>query len=132
MFKCTIFGYIPNALSSTIGPSLKQTTAVDLSYPQVKTMLQHKVIKHNIFQKMKKYENKMKKDEKRIIFTYYFIHRASHIILDYLQTLTPKYAHNTRKIYHFLQKKFFISLINFLKMIHSSFLLKFSDLSPKS
>ena len=26
------------------------------------------------------------------------IYRASHIILDYLQSLTPKYAHNTRKI----------------------------------
>ena len=26
-------------------------------------------------------------------------YRASHIILDYLQALTPKYAHNTRKKY---------------------------------
>ena len=26
------------------------------------------------------------------------IYRASHIILDYLQSLTPKYAHNTRQI----------------------------------
>ena len=25
-------------------------------------------------------------------------YRASHIILDYLQSLTPKYAHNTQKI----------------------------------
>ena len=30
-----------------------------------------------------------------ITYSEYFIYRASHIILDYLQSLTPKYAHNT-------------------------------------
>ena len=48
------------------------------------------------------------------------LYRASHIILDYLQSLTPKYAHYTQKILHFLHKKNSISLIKFFKMIHSS------------
>ena len=35
----------------------------------------------------------------------WFIYRTTHIILDYLQALTPKYAHNTQKTWYFLQKK---------------------------
>ena len=42
-------------------------------------------------------------------------YRASHIILDYLQSLTPTYAHYTQKIHHFLQKKFLLALLNFSK-----------------
>ena len=42
-------------------------------------------------------------------------YRASHIILDYLRSLTPKYAHYTKKIYHFLQKKNLLALLNFSK-----------------
>ena len=37
--------------------------------------------------------------------TGYVRYRASHIILDYLQSLTPKLTLNTRKTYHFAQKK---------------------------
>ena len=47
------------------------------------------------------------------------IYRVSHIILDYLQALTPKYAHNTRKTKNFLQKIFYRNLIHFLEMIQS-------------
>ena len=37
-------------------------------------------------------------DEKAFSITLYTLYRASHIILDYLQSLTPKYAHYTQKI----------------------------------
>ena len=54
-------------------------------------------------------------------FTLNFIgmYRASHIILDYQQFLTLKYAHNTQKIQHFLPTKFSISLIKFFEIIYS-------------
>ena len=48
------------------------------------------------------------------------IYRASHIILDFLQSLSPKYLYNTRKILHFLQEIISVSLIKFFKMILSS------------
>ena len=41
-------------------------------------------------------------------------------ILDYIQSLTPKYAHNTHKTQHFLQNLFSISLIQ-----NDSFFLNF-------
>ena len=50
------------------------------------------------------------------------MYRASHIILDFLQSLTPKFAHNTRKIKHFLQKKKLLTILNFL---NDSFFLNF-------
>ena len=56
-----------------------------------------------------------------------FMYRASHIILDYLQALTPKYAHNTRKTLYFLFEKFYISLIRFFS---NDSLLKLFWVSP--
>ena len=35
--------------------------------------------------------------EKRKFCVFVILYRAFHIILDYLQYLPPKYAHNTRK-----------------------------------
>ena len=46
------------------------------------------------------------------------IYRASQIILDHLQDLTLKYAHNNQKC--FLQAHFYIRLTQFFKMIRSS------------
>ena len=46
-------------------------------------------------------------------------YKAYHIILDYLQDLTLKYVHNTRKNWCFLRAKFYIKFIPFCKMIHS-------------
>ena len=68
--------------------------------------------------------NRLKTENKfiallKILFKLY---GASHIILDYLQSLAPKNAHNTRKIYYFLQKKIPIVLLNCSKWF---FLLKF-------
>ena len=47
-------------------------------------------------------------------------YRASHIILDYLQSLTPKLTLKTRKTYHFPKENSYISLMLFFKMIHSN------------
>ena len=52
----------------------------------------------------------------KIMFMNYTSDRASYIILDYLQALTPKYAHNTKKpgIFCkniFLNNSFFLSLL---------------------
>ena len=52
-----------------------------------------------------------------IVF-YSTIYRASHIILCYLQALTPKYAHNTQKTEYFLEENFYKNLLRFLKLIH--------------
>ena len=41
------------------------------------------------------------------------LYRASYIILDYLQALTPKYAHDTRKTEYFLQENFYKNLLYF-------------------
>ena len=46
------------------------------------------------------------------------IYRASQIILDHLQDLTLKYAHNNQK--SFLHAHFYIRLTQFFKMIRSS------------
>ena len=52
------------------------------------------------------------------------LYRASHIILDYFQALTQKYADNTRKTYYFLLENIYRNLIHILKKIHY---FKFSD-----
>ena len=41
--------------------------------------------------------------------------KASHIILDYLRALTPKYAHNARKTKYFLQENFYKKPYTFFK-----------------
>ena len=47
-------------------------------------------------------------------------YRASHIMLDYLQALTPKYVHIIRKTWYFLQENLYIFLmINLLKFLIS-------------
>ena len=44
---------------------------------------------------------------KKIMVKRFLSYRASHIILDYLQSLTPKYAHYTKKNLAFSAKKNF-------------------------
>ena len=54
------------------------------------------------------------------------IYRASHIILDYLQSLTPKNL-NTGKTYHIPQENSYISLMLF-SFSFSLFVVSFSEL----
>ena len=49
------------------------------------------------------------------------MNRVSYILLDYLQALTPKYAENTRKTWHFLPANFILALYNFLQWFFSNF-----------
>ena len=55
--------------------------------------------------------------------------QRSHIILDYLQALTPKYACTTREREHFLHANCILAVYNFSKVF---ILFYFTDLSRKS
>ena len=52
-------------------------------------------------------------------------------LINYLQSLAPKYAQNTRKTYYFLLENYNRNLLYLKKMIHW-FFFKFSDWSLKS